>query len=123
MAGQINLRLRVDVTNGDFRDKVDHGNATITQTGLGSDGGVVTVPSASEADLDLSRLSTPGYCILRNLDDTNYVDYGPKSSGVMVPFGRLEPGDRQVVRFGPSVVLRWQADTADVQVQVDAYES
>lgn len=88
----------------------------------GFHGPVVTV-STSEEDLSLGDIATNGYIYLKNLDSSNYVTYGPKSAGAMIPFGRLSAGKTTLLRLDAGVTLRWQANTAAVKVLVKAYEA
>lgn len=66
---------------------------------------------------------TPGWVVLRNLDPTNYVTYGPTSGGVMVPLGRLNPGKPALLFLAAGVTLRMQANTAACRVQIEAIDS
>lgn len=87
---------------------------------------VQTIGFAAEEDIVLpADITTPGWCYMRNKDSVNFVTWGPKSGGVMVPLGRLEAddvgsGDFAVFRFSPTgpPVLRMQADTAAVDVEI-----
>lgn len=91
----------------------------------------VTVGFAAEEDIALpTDITTPGWCMLRNRDAANFVTWGPKSGGVMVPIGRLEAadlgaGDFAIFRFSPTgpPTLRMQADTANVEVQIIIWAS
>ena len=59
---------------------------------------------------------------MRNLDATNYVQYGPKSSGSMVAVGRIEAGEIHAFRLEPGITLRWVANTSAVLVDLRIYE-
>lgn len=117
MANEITLNQYLSCTNGNFTTTWNPGQISITQSAIGAQSGVVVV-GTSEEDLSVGDVSTPGILLLRNLDSTNYVDYGPKSGGSMVAFGRLKAGEVAQVRVGSSVTLRWVANTASVKVQV-----
>jgi len=121
MANEITVTTRVSISNGNFKQKFDPGTVQIDQAAIGGHSPVVIVGHAAEEDLALGDLSTPGLVALRNLDATNFVKYGPKD-GTMVEFSRIKAGETAVFRLGSSVTLRWQADTADVKVQVMALE-
>jgi len=123
MANEITLNVRAQVVNGDFNDGFNPGTAQINQAAVGADGGIVNV-GTSEEDLDLSKLTTPGLVMLKNLDDTNFVQYGPKNATLArEDFAKLLPGDVAVLRLDSSVTLRWSADTAAVNVHVKAFEA
>jgi hypothetical protein len=66
----------------------------------------------SQGDLSLSGITSPVAVNLVNLDETNFIEWGPKSGGTMVPLGKLPPGANSQVILWPGVVLRAVADTA-----------
>jgi len=83
---------------------------------------VVVVGQAAEEDLPIAAdIATLGWCSIHNLDPTNFVRIGPKSGGVMVPYHRLKPGDRHVLRLEPGITIRWKADTADCKVRIRVF--
>lgn len=83
-------------------------------------GQVFSIP-AVDTVINLSALTNPKYAVFVNLDDTNFVEYGPV---VLVPFGQLDPvdasGNYDVHRLNlaSGVTLRMQADTAACDVFV-----
>jgi hypothetical protein len=111
MANRILMNLRFDVQNGDYKPgPIALTNIQVTQNALGVDGRIVSV-GTSEQDITFS-VTTHGYLLLRNLDDTNYIKYGPKSAGVMVEFGRLNAREVAILRVAPGITFRAVADTA-----------
>ncbi len=124
MANEITLMMRLSATNGLYTDTFDPGVVQIDQAAQGAHAPVVIVPHATEADLDLGDIVTPGLVMLRNLDSTNCVTWGPKDGdNEMEPIGRINPGEPALFRYDPTATLRWQASTADVKVQVLALEN
>ena len=124
MANEISLMMRLAITNGLYTDTLDAQQVLIEQAAQGAHAPVVIVPAAAEADLELGDIVTPGLIMARNLDSTNYVTWGPKNaSNVMEPIGRIGPGEPFLFRYDPAATLRWQANTADVKVQVLALEN
>lgn len=117
MANEISYNSRFVCTNGNAKDTIDSGTLYDTQATQGSSGGIVSV-GTSEEDLAVGDVATPGWVVVRNLDSTNFVKYGPKSGGSMIEFGRIMPGDQHRFYLSNSVTLRWVADTAAVKVQV-----
>lgn len=119
MANEITMQLRTTVVNGNLSASFSPGSLQFTQTSQGLYAPVVSV-GTSEEDLDVGDLgaSTVGFLHLRNLDTTNYVQWGPKSGGAMVAVGRLKAGEVAVLRVEPSVTIRWVANTAACLVQV-----
>lgn len=96
--------------------------------------------STSGTDVDLSELSSPGLCRIANLDSTNFVEWGiwePLISHFYV-LGRILAGESYIIRLSPHLgyeygvgtgtvggvnTLRFKADTAAVNVLVEAFES
>lgn len=111
----------------------------VTGTG-GPSPGTITVDLDGK-DVDLSALTTPGYARFQNLDATNFVELGifDPETGVFYPLLEILPGESYVMRIsrniakefgtgtgttGPTTnTLRLRADTANVQVRADVYES
>ena len=73
-----------------------------------------TVGFAADEVLDVGDVANLGWSLWRNLDETNYVEFGPTSGGVLIPFGRLYPGQAAIIPLSPSIVPRAQANTAAV---------
>lgn len=119
MANEIKVSIGVNYANGNLKDNFAQETVQVTQTNQEFTGPVVVV-GTSEEDLALPDITTNGFVLLRNLDSTNYVTYGPNDT-TMTAFGRLKAGEIHVVRLEPGVTLRWAANTAPVKVQVKAY--
>lgn len=101
--------------------------------------GAITISTAG-TDIDLTQLTSPGLCILRNLDDTNFVEFGIKepATGFFYPLGELLPGEDYVLRLSrnlrqeytntgtgtsaPTNNLHMKANTAAVVVDIEAFE-
>jgi hypothetical protein len=111
MGERILMNVRFDAENGDYKPgAINLTNIQVAQAAAGADARIVSV-GTSEADITFG-VTTHGYLLLRNLDDTNYIKYGPKSSGVMVELGRLKAGEIAVLRVAPGATFRAVADTA-----------
>ena len=122
MANEIQTTLNVAVVNGNFRQTFAPGTIQITQAAQGAYSPIVSV-GTSEEDLTTGDIGTLGILCLRNLDATNYVQWGPKSAGTMVVAGRVKPGEVAYLRLEPGVTLRWIANTAAVKMQVMLLEN
>lgn len=123
MANEIKLSVNATLTNGYLSRTFQTGQLSITQTTLGAYAAVVSV-GTSEEDLATGDVSTLGYLLMRNLDATNYVQWGPKSAGAMVAVGRLKPGgEPAVIRLEPGITIRWVANTAACKVAVELWEA
>lgn len=69
-------------------------------------------------------VSSPGWCWFRNLDDTNYVDWGPNNAGAILAIGRMLPTETAgPFRLKPSAALRMQAHTATCKVKIFALQT
>ena len=121
MANEITLSIAMQVVNGNYRDLLQPGQLRIDQATIGRGGHVQTIGTSEEV-IDLGDVVTNGYAALRNLDEDNYVTYGPENAGAMVIFGKLKAGEPAVLRIAPTVVIRAQANTAPVKLDVRVYE-
>ena len=126
MANEITATSSLQLAKGNDTFKTDGGSPSTErwdQTGTGRFNRVVTVPAADTA-ITLDDITTPGWARFRNLDATNYVEWGPNSGGSIVPIGRMEPGEAA----GPfritqgTFTLRMQANTSPCDVAVDVLE-
>lgn len=116
MANEIKLSVNVRVVNGDYKNRFDMGQLSIDQAAQGAQSGVIDVGTTAE-DLPVGDVSTPGLLILKNLDDTNFVEIGKSVSATFEKMGRLKPGDPLVMRVAAGVTLQLKADTAACNVQ------
>lgn len=126
------------ITLIDYSSKPTVFKATVTGT-KGPAPGAFTV-TVLGTDVDFSELTTPGLCVFKNLDPTNFVTYGiwdPENSKFF-PLGELLPGEVYVLRLSRDLQeefqtgtgttgadtnrLRFKADTASLDVSVEAFE-
>lgn len=122
MANEVSITLKTVLANGNLNDRWDNGTISLTQTTKGLHAAVESV-GTSEEDMSYGVLSTPGLIMMRNLDATNYITYGPKSGGSMVLMGKLAPGQQALFYLGASVQLRWIANTSACLVSYKVYEA
>lgn len=123
MANEITIKEKITVSNGNFSDTFDPGTLFIDQaTGTGGNPGTVDIGSGAEEDISFGDV-TPNLVVMRNLDGTNYVKYGPKSGGSMIEFGRLKPGTSARFILAPGVTLRMIANTAACKVLIKGYSA
>jgi hypothetical protein len=119
MADEITTYCSLAVTNGQLSLPGVGGSIKVDQTtARGGGPGAVTIGTSEEA-ISFGDIG-PGYIYMRNLDDTNYIEFGPESGGSMVVCGRLKAGEQCLFRLGGSVTLRAQANTAAVDVLIYA---
>lgn len=87
--------------------------------------------STGGTDVDLSELTTPGWCRIENLDPTNYITVGIWDGLTFHEFGEVGPNEFWVIKLSRLVGdavgtdygnLRIKADTATCNVLVEAFE-
>ena len=114
--------------------KLQYYSRPITFTGdvIGSKGGVPGAIAVALAgtNVDFSELTTPGYCRIQNLDDTNYVEYGiyDPETYKFYPLGELLAGETYVFRFSRNLAAEYGTGTGTTgastnQFQLKAYGS
>lgn len=121
MANEITVQIYGTLVNGNLRETFNNGPLQFTQTTAGSYSSTVVVGTAEEVILT-GDIATLGYLFLINLDATNYVRVGPQSLGAMVPLLRIYPGMPGGMPLEPGVVIRAQANTADVRLKILIFE-
>lgn len=115
MADEIRITLSVTVERGSYKATFPYSDA-LDQAATGAAGGVQSI-GTSEENLSAGDLANVGYLFMRNLDSTNYVDWGVSDAGAMKAVGRLKAGDVAVLRVKPAAAVRMQANTAACLVQ------
>lgn len=120
MADEITVVSRLAVTNGNMSFDTGQITETVTQTAIGGPTpGYVTIGTTEES-ITFSELSTPGEILIRNLDTTNYVQWG-FSTGVYG--GRIKAGRTARWTLEPGTTLYIKANTAACKVVIYALES
>lgn len=120
MANEITVQSSIRVANGNLSDQFDIGSKSYTQTAVGGPTpGYVTI-GTTEEELALAELSTKGWCVMQNLDATNYVQWG-FSAGVYG--GRMRAGETAGPFRLDGTSLFLKANTAACKVLVKAYEA
>lgn len=126
MANEITVSAQVYVNNAPMRDPFQPDALSVDQAAIGMGGGVQIVGYAADEVISTGDVSTLGWAIFQNLDDTNYVEIGPQymngTIAMMAGFIRLEAGEFALLRLKPGITIRGQANTADVKLLVKVYE-
>lgn len=118
MANEITIQHRLTVRKGNFNRVWEPPVKQVDQSGQGGFSATLNIDTSEEV-ITFTDVGTYGLLCLLNLDDTNYVTYGPESGGSMVPIGRLNPGgEPQMIRLEPGITLRMQADTGACDVEL-----
>lgn len=95
---------------------------------VGPTPGTVSIATGGTT-ISLAALTAQGgWCLLRNLDLTNYVTYGVYNGSAFFPLGELLPGEWVIVRLSRTLVsgsnvFRAQANTAAVLLEVMAFDA
>lgn len=121
MADELKYSLSVALTNGDLKVSYASGQVGVDQATKGAYSNVQVVGTSEEAIATGADLTAFGYCLLVNLDATNYVEFGPDSGGsggTMVAFGKLKAGEHAWLRLTPGITIKAQANTAAVRLLV-----
>lgn len=119
MADEITIRASLRVVNGLSSFVQDYGQLTFDQaTAGGGNPGKVSIGTTEET-VSLGDITTPGWVIMRNIDPTNYVQWG-FSTGVYG--GRLEPGEPALFRLDPGATLYMKANVAACSVVIQVLE-
>ena len=126
MANETTETVRVHIINTNKPGFEFRSSRTVqldqTETDPDVDDRKITVTQASELVITPdAAITTPGVMLLTNLDAVaagNFIEYGPESGGAMVKLGRLNPQETHKIRLASGAVFRAQADTADVDIQI-----
>jgi hypothetical protein len=119
MANEITVGAYFRVVNGSLRDEFSIGNQSVTQIASGGPTPGFFTLGTSEETIAFGELSTKGWCVIQNLDTTNFIRWG-FSTGVYG--GKLLPGEACVFRLN-TTSLFMIADTAACKVLVKGYEA
>jgi hypothetical protein len=122
MANEITVTAGINVVNGNFSHIEQVVAFSFDQATVGGGNpGTITLGFGAEEDIALGDITTLGWCKIKNLDATNFIRIGPKST-VMIPFAKLLPGEFATFPLDPAVTLRGIADAADCLVQILVFE-
>ena len=108
MADEITVTLRFGVTNGNYSPgDIAINNAKFDQAAAGADERIQNIGTSEETLGE--TLSTEGWLFMRNLDDTNYIQWGVATTDYA---GRLEAGEFAIFRAEPGITVYAKANTA-----------
>lgn len=120
MANEITIAVSVSLSKGNLARRVDTRKA-IDQTGAGVYHNTVSVGTAEESIATFGDITTEGLIYLRNLDTTNYVQWGFSTT---VYGGRMAPGMvAGPFQAEPGLELFLKANTAACLVEVFVAEA
>lgn len=121
MANEGSISVTVKVDNGNYSYKRALSGRFDQTNPRGGNPGVVTI-GTSETTISFGSLSTPRVALFQNLDDTNFVEIGPDSTG-LVEFIKLLPGQFAVLPLADSVTVKAKADTAACDLLVEVQDA
>ena len=121
MANEITILSDLAVKKGGVNYQLPLNRQSVTQTGTRLKDVVINV-GTSEVSLAINDVGTPGYVVLRNLDGTNYVQWGIATT---VYTGRMLAGESaNPFRIDAGVTtLYLKANTAACDVRVVVLEA
>lgn len=111
MADEIKVTTNITYANGFLSRTIQNGQINVTQTTLGTHDGVQSIGTSAEA-ITTGDLTTPGVMHLRNLDATNYINYGTSTSQIF----KLKTGEEAVIRISTGKTVFAIANTAPVKI-------
>jgi hypothetical protein len=124
MSNEIQVTIQLSCAKGEFYQPALGTPQSVDQNGLGGGNpGFINV-GASEEDVSLGDLTTPGYCYIKNLGPLTgtaqpVITFGPKSGGAMVGFCSLKTGEEACFRLTDTTpTLRIVSDIANTGVQI-----
>lgn len=117
MANEINVTISMRVRKGNLVADVIPGSQQIDMgVARGPVPGTVEV-GTTEQVIAFANLATLGLLAITNLDDTNFIDFGPEESGAMIAAVRVNAGETCLFRMVPGTTYRAKANTAACDVQ------
>jgi hypothetical protein len=123
MSDEITIQASLQVENGTYtQPKLGSGIHKFDQASAGGGvPGTVSVGTTAET-ISTGDLTTPGWVWMKNLDATNYVQWGMSDGGTLKTVGRLEAGEMALFRLDPGATLMMKANTAACLVQIAVQE-
>jgi hypothetical protein len=124
---EIAATLTVNVSNGNLVDRINETAQIDQTTARGGLPGFLIVGTTEES-ISLADLVSPGVVFIKNLDPTNYVQYGIAAyelvgtSLTFFPLGKLKAGEWCWFRLEPTATLYLKANIASCPVVVRVYD-
>jgi len=122
VANEITYQLQSLLNNGGLSDNYSSGSVAVDQASAKMVRNVQTIGTAAAGEaLSMGDVTTAGVAVLKNLDDTNYVEVGRSIGGNFEAFLKLKPGESALCRLATSAPYA-KANTADVELDYRIYE-
>lgn len=117
MANEITVGGSLSVVNGNLSVSKQFSGLRFDMTGDSYSANAQSIGTTYEALTIGADVGNQGWCIMRNLDATNYVEIGLDGGADLDPFIRLEAGEFALFRLSPAIAPYGKADTAAVVVE------
>jgi len=119
MASEITISMTIACINGDYNYRRSLSGEQFDQAAQGASSGIQEIGFGGHEAIEVADLGTEGWLFMRNLDDTNFVDFGIEVAAAFEPVGRMEPGEPAMFRLSKDAgaTLFAQADTAACNVE------
>jgi hypothetical protein len=111
MANEITYQFQTLLGNGSLSDSFASGSQSADQASAFLIRNVQNIGTTDEA-LALGDVTTPGFSVFQNLDDTNFVEIGV---GSFTAFLKLKPGELCICRLA-TTAPRARANTAAIDL-------
>jgi hypothetical protein len=118
--------LQISKDNLEYKNTPVTFNADITTAKGPSPGAFTAATAGNGTQISFTNLSTPALAVIKNLDDTNYIEVGNVVSGTFYPFLEVLAGEFYIVRFSNNMsktIWYIRANTADCEVSVEGFEA
>jgi hypothetical protein len=98
-------------------------STTVDMAGTNYNATVASI-ATTITNVPLGAVATNGYVAIRNLDTTNYVQWGKNVSGTLAVVGKLMPNSPPAVfQLDPSITFAMQAHTGACNVEIFLIEA
>jgi hypothetical protein len=115
MADEITVKPYLKLLKGNHSETIAPTAYTVDQTGIGAWKSVQNIGTSEESIGTFGDVTTEGWCYMRNLDTTNYVQIGFSTAVYGI---RLEAGETAQFRCEPSLTMYLKANTAACEVEI-----
>lgn len=112
MANEIKTTVNYSVANGDYTPGQVSKTVQIDQATQGAHDTIQIINTSAAEAITTGDLVTPGVRYMKNLDSTNYVNYG-SSTGLE---HKLKAGEQHLVRVSTGKTIYGKANSAAVKL-------
>jgi hypothetical protein len=117
MANEITITQTLLLKNTTLTWDPKLGTQNIDQAVPGVSDQTQTIPTSQTALNVSTEIATLGVALIKNLDETNYIQIGLVVSATFYPFARIKPTEAYPLRLEPGVTYYAKAHTASVKLR------